>query len=295
MRETRDTLDAPRSAAAELHPPAYPGVNLPAASPEERAAIEPLTESVMLVQEGWSGEAIFFLLASLAAAAVAVFVVTDAVGMMPTPGAAAWTLGLTAAGCLVAAPLIRRRLRYRHEFTLSPEGISVWRSNPAQPEDEWMLIPWTDIVDGSVVVDRSRARMVVVSGLRRLMALQEQPARPETVAFMRRFEQEARRHPRVEPIPDPGPVGAPFFSVRTLGYVGATVALGGAAAVGGRSLDEAPGLYMTMAVLSGLLMIGVKVWLQLDDSDIARSDRRGRGRKARIRNRLRRLLGIRHV
>lgn len=285
MREPRQGLDA--RAAANLDPP-------PAAVPAPVANVEPMT----VVQEGWSGEGVFFFLAGLGGAAVTVWLGMDLAGLIRTPAEAARALGLIGMGGVAAFfPLRRRLLRYRHEFRLDAEGVSLWQSDPAQPEREWTRIPWTDILVFATDIGPNVVRMAVVCSDRRYIELTEKPPRPGTVEFVHRFQQEAERHPRVAEAPPEihEPRGDPVLGLRTLAYAaGGGVLVWAGVAMQGR-LRVPPALQLPVLFGAMLLYLGVRLWLQLDDSDIAHADRGSRTWKARARNRLRAWLGIRHI
>jgi hypothetical protein len=295
VTEPREVLDARRGVGDALDARAAAGLDPPpSAVPAPIADIEPM----MVVQEGWSGQGIFFFLAGLGGAAVAVWLGMDLAGLIRTPAEAARTLGLIGLGGIAAFfPLRRRLLRYRHEFRLDAKGVSLWLSDPALPEREWTRIPWTDILVFATDVGPNVVRLSVVRSDRRYIELTEAPPRPATMAFVRRFQQEAERHPRapeVSPEMD-GPRGDPVFGLRTLAYA----AVGGALVWVGNAMQGRLRVPATLQlpILFGAmsLYLGVRLWLQLDDSDIAHTDRGSRTWMGRIRNRLRALFGIRHV
>jgi hypothetical protein len=83
--------------------------------------------------------------------------------------------------------------------------------------------------------------------------------------------------------------------LRPLAYAagGGALVWAGAATQGRLQLPAALQLPVLFGAMS--LYLGARLWLQLDDSDLAHADRGSRTWKAHARNRLRAWLGIRHV
>lgn len=274
---------------------AHPAPAAPPAVPEEPPSAEPSAETLTVVSEGTDGGAVAGLVAGVAVTAVAIFIVAESLGLIRSAEDVFWTLGLTGVASAALAFLTRRLLRYRHELTVGPEGISLWRSNPDAPENGWTRIPWTDIAHFHARAEDSRALLNVISGDRRYLHFLETPPRPEALELVRRFQQEAARHPRSELLPADERGGDPIITVRSLPYAGITALLVGGSFFRPRWLHVSFAAYLAMAAASALLFAGVRLWIRLDDSDVAYADRAGRSRAARFRQRLRRWFGIRHV
>lgn len=292
MKEPRDVRDAPHRPDTGLDP--VPG-SLPVAA--ETPVLEPV-ESLTVVQERWSGEGITLFAAALITTSAATFIGLQAFGLLRTPGAVWGAAGLFGIGAAAAARVLRRRLlRQRQALTVDAEGIALWQSHPIVPEHEWTRIPWTDIVIYHTSVRPGEVRMMVVSRERRFIDYREAPASPEAVELARRLAEQAERHPRAPEAPREAlePRGDPVFGVRTLGYaaVGGALVWAGVAAQG--RLRVPPALQLPMLLGAVALVAGVRLWLHLDDSDLAHADRNSRTWKARLRTRLRALLAMRHV
>lgn len=281
--ETRERTAT--DAAGDLHP-------APGAVPVVDAPLEPL----MLVREGWVRDRVAPFMIMLLVIGIAAGVVADALGWMETPGESARAMAGIAVLCAVVGVRLRWMLRWRHECVLDADGIAYWRSDAPAEESEWMRISWRDITEWSSTVQRAGAGFAVVSRDGSFIAVGDDPAPPGTVEFIRRFEAEVERHPRAEALPlDPDPRGTPFLSVSTLLYVGGmgAFALASVAVARARGVSTDPTLpgFALLVVLAG----GLRLWTELDSSDIAYADRGARTWWRRTRNRLRRLLGIRHV
>jgi hypothetical protein len=177
------------------------------------------------------------------------------------------------------------------------EGISLWQSHPANPEREWTRIPWTDIVVYRTSVRPGEVRMIVVSRERWFIDYREAPPSPEALELARRLAEQAELHPRAPEAPRETlePRGDPVFGLRTLGYAAAGGALVWAGVAAQGRLPVPPALQLPVLLGAVALVGGVRLWVHLDDSDLAHADRNSRTWKARLRTRLRALLGMRHV
>lgn len=275
---------------ADLDP--APGA-LPAVA--EAAPLEPMT----IAREGWRGDRVPAFAMVLAAIAIIAGVVASALGWMETPAESGRAMAAIAVLCAIAGVCLRGILRWRHEFVLDADGIALWRSDTRPHESEWSRIAWSEMADRDATLEGSLATLAVISRDQRWIVLEEDPAPPRTIEFVRRFMAEAERHPRVEMLPplpvDNEPRGEPLVSLPGLLRLGGLVAFtfGSLAAVRIWGISPEPTLGGVMLLfLSGG---GLRLWSELDSSDIAYADRDARTWWRRMRNRLRRLLGIRHV
>ncbi|HEX6041267.1 hypothetical protein [Longimicrobium sp.] len=275
---------------ADLDP--APGA-LPAV--EEAAPLEPMT----VVREGWRGDRVPEFAMVLAAIAIVAGVVASALGWMETPAESGRAVAWIAVLCVVAGVRLRGILRWRHEYVLNADGIALWRNDTKPGESEWSRIAWGEMTDRGATLEGSLAGLAVVSRDRRWIVLEEDPAPPQTVAFIRRFMAEAERHPRAEMLPPPAvdsdPRGSPLVSVPALLQLAGLTAFTFGSLFVARTWGIAP-----EPTLGGLMLLflsagGLRLWADLESSDIAYADRDARGWWRRMRNRLRRLFGIRHV
>lgn len=257
-------------------------------------------EPMMLVREGWIGGSVPNFLMTLVLIAIVAGVVADGLGWMETPAESAWAMGGIAVLCALAGVRLGWMLRWRHEYLLDPDGISQWRSDAPPAVSEWTSIAWRDIADRDAKVEGSLGSLGVVSRDRRYIVLEEDPASPRTIEFIRRFMAEAERHPRAAILPPAShgsnlDAGTSFLGMSALDLVGGVAPFLAASAIAARvwgvpAEPTGAGLAL-LVVLAG----GLRLWTELDSSDIAYADRGARTWWRRMRNRLRRLLGIRHV
>jgi hypothetical protein len=287
-------LEAPPAPPA----PRAPTLALRVPEPEPQAAAL-LPQDLRVVVEGWSSNRVPAL-----AALVTVFLLVGlAVQDAPSPGGRVSFLAATVAVCVLVGWLGNRLfVRHRGEYRLTDEGIelNVWHLVDRRP---WVTrIPWTEIEHYTASIDHHGAVLRVDSVRGCTLLLRDRPPRLSTREFIRRFVDQAERHPRAVAA---GPVSAvpaqeaeavppaeipPQFAVGcgylTLGTVG-------------MALQTAVELSTPQRVAgwTGLGVIGIAAftWNQLTDSDLAHTDRASRKLMARVRRWLRRVLGIRII
>lgn len=275
--------------SADLDP--APGT-LPATA---ETSLEPMT----VVREGWRGDRVPEFAMVLAGIAIVAGAVASGLGWMETPGESARSMAGMAVLCAAAGVRLRGMLRWRHEYVLDTDCIALWRSDSRAAESEWSRIAWSDVTDRGATLEGSLAALSVMSRDRRWIVLEEDPAPPRTVEFIRRFMAEAERHPRAETLPplpvDLEPRGEPLVSVPGLLRLASLMVCTYLSLTIARTRGVSPGPTFAGLVLLVLCLGGLRLWMELESSDIAYADRDARGWWRRMRNRLRDLFGIRHV
>jgi hypothetical protein len=266
----------------------------PGALPATEGATPPL-----VVREGWRGDRVPDFAMVLAAIAIVMGAVASVLGWMETPGESARAMTWIAVLCVAAGVRLRGMLRWRHEYVLDADGIVLWRSDTRPKESEWSRIAWSEMTDRGTTLEGSLAALAVVSRDRRWIVLEEDPATPRTAEFIRRFMAEAERHPRVAMLPPPpvdsDPRGSPAVTVPALLQLGGLTAFAFGSLFVARTWGISPEPSLAGLMLLFLSLGGLRVWADLESSDIAYADRDARGWWRRMRNRLRRWFGIRHV
>jgi hypothetical protein len=260
-------------------------------APGERAAAALFPEDLAVAIDGTSAGRLLLFAALILAAGV--FMVLDSWDRYNLEG----HIFLNGAPCAVLAWLANRYLvRRRREFRLVDDGIIVEVKPLTGGAPDIAGISWTAIENYTVSVDHEKALLRVQSVHGFTLTLHDRPARLVTRELIRRFVEQAERHPRAVP-PKPRPNWARFpdvtgeysLTLRTcLTYLAIPV---GGVTVG---LLE-PSFAQTMAGLAaaGLIFIGVMSWFDLDDLEIARDDAQSTRLVARLRTWLRRVLRIR--
>jgi hypothetical protein len=253
--------------------------------------------------EGWSSNRVPALAALVTVLLLVGLALPDALFSMPSPGDRVPFLAAAAVVCALAGWLGSRLfVRHRGEYQLTDDGIElkVWHLVDRKP---WVThIPWTEIEHYTASIDHHGAVLRVDSVRGCTLLLRDRPPRLSTREFIRRFVDQAERHPRAVAA---GPVPAvpaqlheaapPDEIARQFGVGCVFVTLFPA----GMALQTAVELSNTQRVATwmGLGVIGIAAftWNRLTDSDLAYTDRASRKLMARVRRWLRRVLGIRVV
>lgn len=260
-------------------------------APHERAAAALLPEDLSVTIEGTSAGRLLLMAASLLAAGV--FLVLTSGGRYNLEG----HLVLNGIPCAGLAWLANRYLvRRRREFRLVDDGIMVEVKPLMGGAPDIAGIPWTAIEDYTVSVDDEKALLRVQSIHDFTLTLHDRPPRLVTRELIRCFVEQAERHPRAVP-PKARPNWARFPDVTgeyslTLGTCLTYLSIPLSGAVVG-FLEPSPAQTMTGLAAVGLILIGVKFGIDLDDLEIARDDARSTRPAARLRTWLRRVLRIR--
>ncbi|HYW10500.1 MAG TPA: hypothetical protein VE871_01055 [Longimicrobium sp.] len=260
--------------------------------PHERATAERFPVDLSVTIEGTSAGCLLLIAAPILTVA-GVFIVVDSGDMYNSD----WLIFLNALPCAVPAWLANRYLvRRRREFRLVDDGIIVEVKPLIGGAPDIAGIPWTAIENYTVSVDHEKALLRVQSIHDFTITLHDRPARLVTRELIRRFVEQAERHPRAVP-PSPRPNWARFPDVTgeyslTLGtcltYL--SIPLSGVAM---GFLEPSPAQTMAGLAAAGLIFIGVKFGIDLDDLESARDDARSARPAARLRTWLRRVLRIR--
>lgn len=271
----------------ELMPTEAP---VPAAS-QQIAAMLP--EDLHVVVEGTSTNRLPFLAVSLAAAAIMGWRLFDSMWLRPDleqfVGGAAIAAAIAGLGALAH----RFFVKHRKEFRLTADAVvlEVWHRTDGKP---WVTrIPWTEIEDFTVSIDREKAFLGVASVRGYTISLRDEPPRLTTREFIRRFIDEAERHPRaVRPAeivsgPDDD-VEHDFSVIGCLGY--AVLAIFGV--IGNSLLNISAAQEVAAGVGVVVIALGLYLWNTLDDQDVAHRDGTSKRLMARLRRWLRRVLDI---
>ncbi|HEX2081676.1 MAG TPA: hypothetical protein VHG08_28490 [Longimicrobium sp.] len=194
--------------------------------------------------------------------------------------------------------LIHRDLvRRRREFRLADGGITVEVRPLAGGPPRVTHIRWTEIADYTVSVDYEKAYLRVVSAGGYTLTLDDRPPRLSTRELIRRFVEQADRHPRAAepkprrkgvPLPDVTGERPPILAGCLTVFAFIMVSSAVETFLEPSFAQEMAGI----AVLSAILL-GVHMWWTLDDSDVAVADRDARSLIARLRRWLRRVLRVR--
>jgi hypothetical protein len=202
---------------------------------------------------------------------------------------------LAAVGFAALAWLAYRDLARPHkQFRLAHGGIvvEVWPVEGYPPRVTH--VRWAEISDYTVRVDHTRAFLYLESVRGYALTLDDRPPRLSTREFIRRFVEQAERHPRAVPrqprndasrLPDVTGERAPalpgFLAYSALVVVGSFA---------GPVLDLS--LVQQMAGIAAGGLIGLAVWRALEDWEIAGKDAESDRLIARLRRWLRRVLRI---
>jgi hypothetical protein len=261
-------------------------------APHEREAAALLPDDLAVVVDATSAGRLLLM--------AAVLVVALALGVRATEG----MYNLEGQVLFVGGPcaglawlFYRDFVRRRRAFRLDDDGITV----DVQPFTGGLpystQVPWTEIEDYSVVVDPREASLRVVSVRGFTLTLRDRPPRLSTRELIRRFVEQAERHPRAVP-PQPRAEGArlPDVTGEHAPMLGGCLTIVAVAMVGAFAevllepsfAQELMGIALVAAVL-----MGGGLWFALDDAEIARSDARSTRLIARLRRWLRRVLNIR--
>ena len=264
-------------------------------APREREIAALLPNDLRVVIEGTSTSRLLFIAAGLLATLV--------LGVR-------WTQGMYAPGeevifvgvpCAVLAWLAHRNLlRRRREFRLVEGGITVEVWPLAGGAPRVTHVPWTEIADYIVSVDYEKAYLRVVSAQGYTLTLDDRPPRLSTRELIRRFVEQADRHPRAAepkprrkgmPLPDVTGERPPilagcltFFALVILVVVNSAVE---------EFLEPSAAEEMAGLAVLGAILLGVHLWFTLDDPESVRNDAESKALMARLRRWLRRVLRIR--
>lgn len=261
-------------------------------SPGERKIAALLPDDLRVVIEGTSASRPLLIAASL--------LVTLVLGVR-------WTKGMYHQGeevvfvggpCAALAWLAHRNLlRRRKEFCLVKGGITVEVWPLAGGPPRVTHVPWAEIADYTVFVDYEKAHLRVVSARGYTLTLDDRPPRLSTRELIRRFVEQADRYPRAAepqprrkgvPLPDVTgerpPILAGCLTAFAVLMVNSTVET---------FLDPSFAQTLTGIAVVGLIVIGVRIWPDLDDAEIAGSDAESNRLIARLRRWLRRVMGMR--
>lgn len=275
-------------APAELDPAASAA---PLARTEDDASLFP--EDLRVVSEGASTWRAAALAGGVLLAGSIAYGAWNNTILMPAPGErSAWALTIGACCAALAATLYPRLARYRRDVRLTDEGIES-RVTYGRAKRPWLTrIAWTDIAEYRASNWDDAVRLDVLSGRGVQITLEEVPPRRSTRELIRRFEARAGRHPRIQLT-----AGVPLGNESNRRYPRLLAASAVALVALEGVVDVPVPTWMRLAGLGtlGLLAGGFALWLQLGDSDVAHADRTAGTFGARLRNRVRRLFGIRHL
>jgi hypothetical protein len=261
-----------------------------------------LPGDLRVVVEGTTASRLPLLAAFLLLVVFFALGVFESAWMMDTGNERRGSYALLAGLCAVLGWLGHRVLmRYRKEFHLAEDGIAmeVWHPTDRKP---WVThIPWTEIEDYTVSVDREKAFLRVASVRGYTVTLHDRPPRLSTRELIRRFVEQAERYPRaVRPTPSaaehPHWIGESEPSVwEALAPIATWFAVFVQLFILRATLDIELSPAQTLAILAGMAAIffGLHVFTTLDDFEVALADRDSRRLVARLRRWLRRLLNIR--
>lgn len=281
----------------EPRPATLPGDEEAAPLPvqaHEAAIVHPDDAGVVL--EGTSARRVLIIAAGLLAVLALGLYWVDWIDPYPSLNRRLSDYAFAIAGCAAAAWLVNRDfVRPRREFRLVDDGITV-EVTPLAGTPRVTHVRWREIADYSVSEADEEAFLGVVSIRGYTLTLRERPPRLSTHEFIRRFVEQADRHPRAagpeaataDPLPDITGERKPI----TVGCVGwiALLVLGSFAK---SYLEPSAAQMVTGAALLGVVTFGLSLWWSLDDPDVAALDRDSRRLVARLRRWLRRVLGIR--
>jgi hypothetical protein len=296
-RHTRVREDEPLPSMLAGDGQAAPPVPSPVALvlPDEREAAARLPDDLCITLPGTSGLRLLAIGAGLlGAGALGVYGVYW-VNPCPYPPSEI-DFAFVAAGVGALAWLANRDLmRPRREFLLLPGGITVdARSRVDTPR--LTHIPWTEITDYTVSVDARKAFLRVESVRGFTLTLLDRPPRLSAREFIRRFVEQAERHPRAVP-PQPRKPGTTLPDVtgareRKPGGCAALLGFIVLNSIGEAFLDPSFGQKMAGAAVLGVIALCANLWWTLDDAEVAATDRGSARLMAQLRRWLRRVLGI---
>ena len=261
-------------------------------APRERAIAALLPDDLPVVIERTSTGRLLLIAAGLLGSLALWWTGTE--GMYILPGQ---ILFAGAPSAMLAWLANRFLVRRRREFRLVDDGIEVEVGPLAVGAPRVTWIPWAEIEDYDVSVDHEKAFLRVMSVRGFTLTLHDRPPRLVTRELIRRFVEQAERHPRAVP-PQPRAEGARFPDVTgeyalALRACLAFLALTFGAATVETVLEPSFAQKMTWIAAVGLAVLGVLFWFELDDAEIARHDVESTRPIARLRTWLRRTLGIR--
>jgi hypothetical protein len=287
----------PAMFVGDEEPLAAPPVPAEALVAGAREAAAMLPQDLRVVVEGATTHRVPFVGAAVLAVAVLALGIFKNTVLMPDEAQyRAFYTALLGACVLVGALGYRLFARHRKEYGLADDGIvlHVWHGTDRQP---WVThIPWTEIEDYTVSIDRETAFLHVKSVRGYVLTLHDRPPRLSTRELIRRFIDEAGHHPRaVRPeravsVPD----GDIHHDVSATGCLGYSLLTGV-----GMVLNKLVDLPATQTVVGWVAVCVIafclSLWYTLDDYDVAVSDRDSKRLMARLRRWLRKVLEIRVI
>lgn len=265
---------------------------LVAASEKEAAAMLP--DHICVVVEGTSRNRVPLLSAAVLGTAALAYGAFKTVMVMP--GLAqyhAFFALMVGGGVVLSAFGYRRFIPHRKEYRLADNGIvlEVWHGADLKP---WTTrIPWTEIRDYAVSFDRETALLRVESVRGYTISLRDRPPRLSTREFIRRFVDEAERHPRAVRLAEvvSGPDDDVTHDISATGCLGYS-----ALALIGVIFNNLVEISVAQQVVGwaamGVIGFGLYLWSTLDDYDVAHRDRTSKRMIARLRRWVRRMLNI---
>jgi hypothetical protein len=259
-----------------------------------REAAAMLPQDLRVVVEGTTTHRVPFVGAAILAVAVFALGIFKNTVLMPDDAQYRAFYTLLLGACVLIGGLgYRRFARHRKEYRLADDGIvlDVWHGTDSKP---WVTrIPWTEIEDYTVSIDQQAALLRVKSVRGYTILLQDRPPRLSTREFIRRFIDEAGRHPRAVR-PDPVvsvPDGDVHHDISATGCLGYTLL-----AFVGMIFNNLVELSSTQTAVGWVavfvIVFGLRLWNTLDDYDVAVADRDSKRLIARLRRWLRRVLDI---
>lgn len=267
-------------------------------APHEHQTAALLPDDLCVAIEGTSAATLRLLAAALLVALVLGAYTTEWITPDPHPNLRLGNYAFVAVVCGALGWLVHRDLvRPRKEFRLVRDGIvaEVWPLAGSTPRITH--VPWTEIADYTVSVDHAQASLWVESVRGYTFTLNDRPPRLSTRELIRRFVEQAERHPRAV-APEPRAQGAPLPDVtgerapaaRGCLTLAAVTLLG---SIVKTILDLSYLQEMAGLAALGVIAFGVHLWWTLDDAEVAVADYDSPRLVARLRRWMRRVLGIR--
>lgn len=268
-----------------------PQVAVPALA-DPRAGDAPVQDTRRVVEDGISPVRLGVLAGVLGLVGTVAYRTLTAQNLMPYPGDRVREALLVCAGTAVLGLLCRPLVRRRSEYLLTERGIECRVRYGIEPRPWVTPIAWQDIASFRELDTASGVRLEVVSATGLRISLRGDARRRAAREFIRRFVAEAERHPRAaRPADLPEVTGGVVRNA--LLFLGSTAVFATLGPVTGVELPLAA--KVAGAALVALAGWGFFFWTSLADFDVAARDRAVNTLGARLRNRVRGLLGMRVV